>query len=147
MEQLGELLRLRLTDRSLAAHNLRRYAAGTKHVQQVALAPAVLFHQAAQPAVGRRSFDGVVGILEASISTVRSSEYSRSSGVSSSWRLSNLLELGDEALILCFGTNDRRQLARQQTAVALWIYIEHGIRHRFFQSSLLDSSCVITWRM
>src|ERR1017187_430071 len=53
VEQLGELLRLRLADRALAAHNLRGYAAGTKHSEQVALAQAVLFHQAAQAAVGR----------------------------------------------------------------------------------------------
>src|ERR1039457_2281838 len=64
VEQLGELLRLRLADRSLSAHHLRGYAAGTKHVEQVALAQAVLFHQAAQPAVGRRSSKGVVGVLE-----------------------------------------------------------------------------------
>jgi hypothetical protein len=53
MEQPSELLRLRLADRPLSAHNLGGYAAGTKHVEQVALAQAVLFHQAAQPAVGR----------------------------------------------------------------------------------------------
>ena len=38
VEQLGELLRLRLADRSLSADNLGGYAAGTKHVEQVALA-------------------------------------------------------------------------------------------------------------
>jgi hypothetical protein len=43
VEQFGELLRLRLADRSLSAHNLRGYAAGTKHIQQIALAQAVLF--------------------------------------------------------------------------------------------------------
>ena len=60
--------------------------------------------------------------------------------------LVHLLQLADEALILLFGTNDRRQLPRQKTPVALGIYFEHGILHRFFQSSLLYSSCVITWR-
>jgi hypothetical protein len=48
LKQLGQLLRLLLADR-----------------QHVALAQAVLFHQAAQPAVGRRSFQGVVSVLEA----------------------------------------------------------------------------------
>ena len=33
LEQRGELLRLRFADRSLSAHNLRSYAAGTKHVK------------------------------------------------------------------------------------------------------------------
>ena len=54
-----------------------------------------------------------------------------------------LLQLGDEALVLFLCTNDRRKLARQQTAVALGIYLEYDIFHRFFQSSLLYSSCVI----
>jgi len=38
VEQRGELLGLRLADRSLSPHNLRGYAAGTKQVEQVALA-------------------------------------------------------------------------------------------------------------
>ncbi len=53
VENLGELFRLGFTNRALAADDLRGYAAGTKNVEQVALAQAVLFHQAAQPAVGR----------------------------------------------------------------------------------------------
>ena len=64
MEQLGELLRPRLAYRPLSVHNLRGYAAGSKHREQVALAQTVPFHQAAQPAAGRRSFDGVVGVFE-----------------------------------------------------------------------------------
>ena len=61
--------------------------------------------------------------------------------------LVELLQLGDEALIFLFGTNHPRQLACQQTAVTLWIYFEHGMRHRFFQFPLLYSSCVSTLRM
>jgi hypothetical protein len=57
---LGELLRLRLADRPLSAHDFRGYAARTKHIEQIALAQAVLFHQAAQSAVGRRPFQGVL---------------------------------------------------------------------------------------
>jgi len=47
MEQLGELLGLGFADCSLSAYNLRGYAAGTKHVEQVALAQTMLFHEAA----------------------------------------------------------------------------------------------------
>jgi hypothetical protein len=64
VKQLRELLSLRLADRSLAAYNFRGYAAGTKHVEQVALPQAMLLHKAAQPAVGRRSFKGIVGVLK-----------------------------------------------------------------------------------
>ena len=53
VEPLGEILRVRLADRPLSSHDLGGYAAGTKHVEQVALAQAVFFHQATQPAVGR----------------------------------------------------------------------------------------------
>jgi hypothetical protein len=34
-----------------------------------------------------------------------------------------VLQLGDEALIFLLGTDDRRQLASQQTAVTLGIYL------------------------
>src|SRR5580698_11520000 len=64
MEQLCQLLSLRLADRPLAAYNFRGYAAGPKHIEQVALSQAVLFHETAQPAVGRRSFKGIVGVFK-----------------------------------------------------------------------------------
>jgi hypothetical protein len=35
-----------------------------------------------------------------------------------------ILQLGDEPLILLLGTNNRRELARQWTALTLWIYLD-----------------------
>ena len=50
-----------------------------------------------------------------------------------------LLQLGDQALILLLSTNNTRQLARQQNAVTLRIYFEYRVFHDLFQSSLLYS--------
>src|ERR1700734_699492 len=36
-----------------------------------------------------------------------------------------VLQLGDNPLILLLGANNRRELAGQLTAVTLWIYLEH----------------------
>jgi hypothetical protein len=53
VEDLCKLLRLRLANRPLSAHNLRGYAARAEYVEKIALAQTVLFHQTAQPAVRR----------------------------------------------------------------------------------------------
>lgn len=52
MEECGELLSLGLADGPLSTYNFRGYASRAEHARQVPLAQAVLFHRAAQPAVG-----------------------------------------------------------------------------------------------